>query len=593
MEKDWEILMVEYNEVIEKLPPHLKQFIVDQDYNRYTPVDHAVWRYVMRQNYSYLSNVAHGSYVEGLQKTGIGIDKIAYMYGMNRILKDIGWAAVAVDGFIPPAAFMEFQAYKVLVIAADIRQLDHIEYTPAPDIIHEAAGHAPIIADEEYSEYLRLFGEIGSKAFSSAKDYELYEAIRHLSIIKEYPDTKPEEIAEAEKDLEKIQAEMGKPSEMARIRNLHWWTVEYGLIGSPDDCKIYGAGLLSSIGESVSCMRPEVKKLPYTIATADVGFDITKQQPQLYVTPTFKHLVDVLNEFADGMALRKGGLYGIQTAVESGNVGTAVYSSGLQVSGVFTEGITGAGNTLAYIRTTGPTALSYNNIQLSGHGKDYHADGFGSPVGRFKNSLEAPENISEAELAALGIEQGKVCTIEFESGVVVNGILSGITQSAAGKNLLFTFDKCTVELDGRVLFMPEWGTFDMAVGESITSVYSGAADVEAFKPTVEIPKELTKKITYTDAQKAMHGLYQQVRTIRDSKEGFENLAHLYQEVKTNYPGDWLLSVEILELLNDNNLDAALADEITAYLQQFKIRKPEYAKLIDDGIRLANKPQLTY
>jgi phenylalanine-4-hydroxylase len=71
---------------------------------------------------------------------------------MNDILGTIGWGAVAVDGFIPPAAFMEFQAYKVLVIACDMRQIHHIEYTPAPDIVHEAAGHAPIIVDREYSE---------------------------------------------------------------------------------------------------------------------------------------------------------------------------------------------------------------------------------------------------------------------------------------------------------------------------------------------------------------------------------------------------------------------------------------------------------
>ena len=101
--------------------------------------------------------------VEGLKKTGIEIENIPSMYGMNRILKEIGWAAVAVDGFIPPNAFMEFQAYNTLVIASDIRTIDHIEYTPAPDIIHEAAGHAPIIANPEYAEYLRYFGEIGSR----------------------------------------------------------------------------------------------------------------------------------------------------------------------------------------------------------------------------------------------------------------------------------------------------------------------------------------------------------------------------------------------------------------------------------------------
>ena len=93
---------------------------------------------------------------------------------------------------------MEFQAYNVLVIAEDIRQLKNIEYTPAPDIIHEAAGHAPIIANPEYAEYLRRFGEIGSKAISSAKDYEMYEAIRHLSIVKENPDSSQKSINEAQ-----------------------------------------------------------------------------------------------------------------------------------------------------------------------------------------------------------------------------------------------------------------------------------------------------------------------------------------------------------------------------------------------------------
>lgn len=75
-----------------------------------------------------------------LKKTGISVDSIPKMEGMNRILKEIGWAAVSVDGFIPPNAFMEFQAYNVLVIASDIRTIDHIEYTPAPDIIHEPPG---------------------------------------------------------------------------------------------------------------------------------------------------------------------------------------------------------------------------------------------------------------------------------------------------------------------------------------------------------------------------------------------------------------------------------------------------------------------
>ena len=198
----------------------------------------------MRQNINFLPKVAHGAYLSGLQKTGITIDKIPNMYGMNRILKDIGWAAVAVDGFIPPSIFMEFQSHNVLVIAEDIRSLEHIGYTPAPDIIHESAGHAPIIADEKYAEYLKYFGEIGSKAFSSELDFKIYQAVRYLSIIKEDSKTLESEIQKAEHEIDLLRNQKTSFSEMSQIRNLHWWTVEYGLIGELDNPKIYGAGLL-------------------------------------------------------------------------------------------------------------------------------------------------------------------------------------------------------------------------------------------------------------------------------------------------------------------------------------------------------------
>ena len=102
---------------------------------------------------------------------------------------------------------------------------------------------------------------------------------------------------------------MGEPSEMAKIRNLHWWTVEYGLIGTIENPKIYGAGLLSSIGESQWCMSNEVKKIPYSIVAADTDFDITKPQPQLFVTPDFAHLSLILEEFANTMAIRNGNIF--------------------------------------------------------------------------------------------------------------------------------------------------------------------------------------------------------------------------------------------------------------------------------------------
>ncbi len=215
------------NAAVAALPKHLLQFAVDQRYDEYTPVDHAVWRFIMRQNTFFLKEYAHKVYFQGLLETGISFERIPRIQEMNDILGRIGWGAVAVDGFIPPAAFMEFQAYKVLVIACDMRQIHHIEYTPAPDIVHEAAGHAPIIVDQEYSRYLQRFGEVGAKAMQSKKDFELYEAIRHLSILKELPNPDPAELAAATKLVEERQQNLGEPSEMALLSRLHWWTVEY------------------------------------------------------------------------------------------------------------------------------------------------------------------------------------------------------------------------------------------------------------------------------------------------------------------------------------------------------------------------------
>src|SRR6195952_5151129 len=220
------------NPQVAALPRHLRAYIVPQHYEHYTPIDQAVWRYVMRQNYSYLKDVAYYPYIPGLRKAGLTIEKIPDLQDMNDALAKIGWGAVTVDGFIPPAAFMEYQAYHVLVIAADIRQLKHIQYTPAPDIIHESAGHAPIIADPDYNQYLSYIGSIGAKAMFSEQDYDLYEAIRALSILKEMPDADPEELKKAEEQVNYCQQNMGEPSEMALLSRLHWWTVEYGLIGT-------------------------------------------------------------------------------------------------------------------------------------------------------------------------------------------------------------------------------------------------------------------------------------------------------------------------------------------------------------------------
>ena len=574
---------IESNPLLDRLPKHLKQFIKPQDYSDYTPINQAVWRYVMRKNVNYLSKVAHSSYLEGLKKTGIEVEKIPSMYGMNRILTEIGWAAVAVDGFIPPNALMEFQAYNVLVIASDIRQLEHIEYTPAPDIIHEGAGHAPIIANPEYAEYLRRFGEIGCKAISSHKDYQMYEAIRLLSILKEAEGTPQAAIDAAEKAVEDLQDTMGELSEMAQIRNLHWWTVEYGLIGTIDNPKIYGAGLLSSIGESAWCMTDNVKKIPYDLSAANQSFDITKLQPQLYVTPDFAYLSLVLEEFANKMALRTGGLSGINKLIHSNALGTIELSTGIQISGVFTTAIEEEGNPV-YIQTTGKTALSYREKELVGHGTTKHAEGFGSPIGKLKGINLAIEDMSPRDLSAYSITENQSVTLDFEGDITVKGEIITGSRNLHGEIILVSLKNCTVTHRETILFQPEWGIYDMAVGKKVISAFSGPADVNSFDLISHVPTSKTIKAKHTAERDDLEVLYQTVRNIRKTKDTETSLAPIFEKLQTNHPNDWLLAVEIIELLKDRH-EPQLLQEVMNYLEKLKEKRTEVAHLIAGGLDL--------
>jgi phenylalanine-4-hydroxylase len=376
---------------------------------------------------------------------------------------------------------------------------------------------------------------------------------------------------------------MGELSEMSKIRNLHWWTVEYGLIGTVENPKIYGAGLLSSIGESAWCMTDEVKKLPYDISAADQSFDITKPQPQLYVTPDFAKLSSVLEEFANKMALRTGGLSGIQKLITSKAMGTAELSTGLQISGVFTNVIENEGKPV-YIQTTGKTALSYREKELVGHGTASHPDGFGSPIGMLKGINLAIEDMGPRDLRAYDIYEGEQITLEFEGNIKVSGEIITGTRNLQGEILLIKFKNCTVTHGETVLFAPEWGIYDMAVGKKITSAFSGPADVSSFDMITHVPTSHTIKQKKSSKREELENLYLNIRKLREGKPAEITLKEAFGAVTANHENDWLLSVEIAELAKKEN-HSDLIDKVLNHLEKLKTKRPEIAHLIDGGLAL--------
>lgn len=569
-------------------PDHLKKYIVDQDYHRYTPIDHATWRFILRQLRDYLSTHAHPFYLEGLEKTGIEIEKIPSIKTISDKLEAFGWCARPVSGFIPPAAFMELQAHAILPIASDMRSVDHLLYTPAPDIVHEAAGHAPMLAHPEYAEYLKKYAQVAKKAIISKEDLDLYEAIRELSDIKESPSSTPAEIKAAEEKLDHVSNGMSHISEATLLGRMNWWTAEYGLIGDLKSPKILGAGILSSVGEAKNCLSDRVKKLPLTVDCVDYSYDITEQQPQLFVTPDFAHLSVVLEQLAERMAFRIGGSEGLNRAIQAKSINTVQFDSGLQISGVLAETIEANGG-LAYLRFQGRSQLCFSDQQLQGHGPDYHSQGYSTPVGNLKNFKNVcPSELSDSQWKELGLTIGADAEIEFTSGVKVKGRLTSKLQKN-GKTLLLSFENCLVKYQDRVLFEPSWGTFDMALGCTIPSVFGGPADRIAFGETDDFVAARVPQRKWTDKEILLHSLYQRIRDQREKKIKGADLSSTLKEVSavldTEFPAEWLLKMEIYELC-DLASEPVLKENTLNFLYDLKTKTPELASTIDDGLRLA-------
>lgn len=559
-----------------EIPSHLLPFVTEQDPSLYCAIDHANWRFILRISQAFFRTHAHQKYLDGLRETGISTDRIPLIAEMDLCLRKFGWRAVGVVGFIPPAVFMEFQSLGILPIACDMRSPGHLAYTPAPDIVHEAAGHAPILADPTYAAYLREYGEVARKAIYSKNDQEVYEAIRNLSDVKENPNSQEEDIVSAQKRLDNAIASNEYVSEATYLSRMNWWTVEYGLVGDLEDPLIYGAGLLSSVGESYTCLSEKVKKIPLTLDSLNTSYDITRPQPQLFVAPNFEYLTEVLHQMAKTMAFQIGGIEGLTKAKMAETVTTTVLSTGIQLSGVLTRFLTSSKGEIEYLQLTGPCQLSYQNQELEGHSGRHHAQGYGTPIGLLKDGRKTSD-LSEEDL--------RDGLLEFASGIRVEGRFESRLQRE-GKNILLTFSNCTVSKGDKKFFEPEWGVFDLACGETIPSVFGGAADRGAYVKFSRDyrPVQASQKTNLTSGNKELNQLYQEIRDLRSnrvSEEMITRLDEIAEQARSQFPEEWLLKLELLEFQKPNKLSKPWMTEFESELKSLA----QESHLIQRGINL--------
>lgn len=530
---------------LDQIPEYLLPYTTVQKPEMYSWIDHSVWRFIMQISSDFFSGTAHTKYLEGLKETGISIERIPLVSEMDEKLKKIGWRAVAVSGFIPPAVFLEFMALGIMPIACEIRKLENIAYTPAPDVVHEAAGHAPIIADADYNDYVRSYGEVAVKAIFSKKDMALYEAIKKLSDVKESPTSTQAAIDEAQKGFEKAFAAVDYISEANHLSRMAWWTIEYGLVGTPDNFKLYGAGLLSSMGESFHSFDEKVLKIPLTVDCIHMGFDITRPQPQLYVATSFESAREVLETYAKTMAYRIGGVAALSKARVAETTTTTVLDNGLQISG-----------TVKSFGIKNETEVTHIN-------------------------LEGPLQLCEGDQEIMGFEMDKLPS--RISILLGTGSPESVKGSAEKEH--------TLKNGKKFLWLKTSEGYAIATpATKVNSVYGGPADRAVYIKSTWSGEYATKphESNLNPEQKELDSVFKKIRDVRESRAEISTLTPVYAELQKKFPKDWLSKFELVEV-------ALLKKEKTPYfsdaikeLKDLRNLDPIHKEIIDRGLNFLRK-----
>lgn len=565
---------------VETIPEHLREYITEQDPGLYTPIDHAVWRYVMGVSRAFFAKHGHPLYLEGLKVTGISTDRVPLISEMDEALKKIGWRAVAINGFIPPAIFLEFQSLRILAIACDIRKLENIGYTPSPDIIHEAAGHVPIVADPAYRKYLEAYGEVARNAIITRSDLELYDAIFELSQVKEDPKSTPEQIDRAQMRFEETAKREVKVSEAALLTRMAWWTTEYGLVKGGHGPLIYGAGLLSSIAESYHCLSDQVRKIPFTLqACISTSYDITRPQPQLFVANAFEDLIRALEEFASTMAFRRGGGYGLRIGIEAENTVTAVLDSGVQLTGILKDALFTAKGDEAGFVLTGVKQISYHD-----------------QASEIIHNAELPEEIFiplfEPSIAGEPLENLIALIegpgLEAKTGLLLKGLVKNEVILGPGARFLLIENPRVTDKGGRTVFTLTHPLCPIPIASRILSVFGGAADRKNFVLDNRKPVKMVEshQSNMTTENRALNALYREVREFRDSgSTDCTPLQQVLERLDESHPLDWLLRLEVLELCIRRDSENPLVSHLKSKLEQLKTHSLDFQEMIQRGMEI--------
>jgi phenylalanine-4-hydroxylase len=229
-------------------PGAASDWTIPQRWSQYTSAEHAVWDQLYQRQVRQLPGRVAPVFLEGLERLGMAQPGIPDFEQLSaRLMRATGWSVVAVPGLVPDAVFFEHLSQRRFVAGSFIRRPEQLDYLQEPDVFHDVFGHVPLLAHPVFADYMQAYGQGGLRALK-------FDAIHKLS-------------------------------------RLYWYTVEFGLIRDGDALRIYGAGIVSSHGETRYALDDP--------APLRIGFNLRRVLRTRYRIDSFQQNYFVIDSFDD------------------------------------------------------------------------------------------------------------------------------------------------------------------------------------------------------------------------------------------------------------------------------------------------------
>lgn len=222
--------------------------VVEQPWDSYSKTDHEVWATLFKRQRELLPGRASTEFLQTQDAMGMGEHGIPKFADLNVQLKaKTGWEIIAVEGLLPELTFFDHLANRRFPVTWWIRKPEQLDYLSEPDLFHDLFGHVPLLMDPIFADYMQAYGKGGVKAHALG------------------------------------------PEALAQLTRLYWYTVEFGLINTSEGLRIYGAGILSSKGESIHCLESK--------APNRIGFDLLRVMNTRYRIDTYQKTYFVIESY--------------------------------------------------------------------------------------------------------------------------------------------------------------------------------------------------------------------------------------------------------------------------------------------------------